>query len=183
MNGDVSIAFEVPDHVILHAELTYRNQVLDRNMVLIQSDGNVSTINVMTPKRVDYLLKIFAKEKSDSQSQLYQWVCEYQLKAQKGFKGAVGFPDIFQGYYDYKVHLFSPMSGYLKKGNTHHFELGIPDVSQVGVMVGDKMIPLNRYQSLFFGDISIPQRDVTITVYVQFNGQNRYRGILRYRNY
>jgi len=175
--NQIAITLGVPDHILLNAELVHEKYAAAQ-MTFIQKEPHQCKIYAVFPHKGTYLLRIFSK-KGNAQGNFDQTL-DYRIEAGEGVKKNTAFPALYSDFYEKKVYLYSPVTGYLKHGTTQHFRLWIPEAGEVAVNVDGRMFPLRKSGKFFVGDVAIAPENREITVFAQFPNDRNYKGLLKY---
>ena len=138
-DGQVNLSIYAPDDVLMMAGLEYADGGTSRGALdryaFCQRDGDRYDIYAQFPVAGSYILKAYAKQKSDPGK--YDSVLEYRINASSGEESA-GFPMAYGKFTEAGAYLFSPMQGRLKAGESYHFKIKVPGAGNVSVVSGEE---------------------------------------------
>lgn len=150
---------------------------LDPGSTFCQRDGGTLRVHAAFPKPGDYILRIFAKQASDSGPA--EWAIDYRIRGRCRSAVRAAFPETYQDFMERDVYLEGPLSGRLRSGAGIPFRLRVPGAEEVMVDMGRSFRLLERDGEWFGGEVLALRGE--ITVYAKFPGEKRYSGLLRYR--
>jgi hypothetical protein len=130
-------------------------------------------IRARFPEAGSYALRVYAKKRDDPG--VYKSVMQYNINASSGAEN--GFPLTFGRFGEVGAHLYSPMDGSLKAGESYHFRVKVPGATEVAVVSGREWSRLEGQGDLFEGDVTVAKRDAGI--FANFGG-GKWEGMVRY---
>ena len=178
-DGQVNLSIYAPEDVLMMAGLEYANggtpgkPGLD-GYTFCQRDGDRYDIYAQFPVAGSYILKAYAKQKSDPGK--YDSVLEYRINASSGEESG-GFPMTYGKFTEAGAYLFSPMQGKLKAGESYHFKIKVPGAGNVSVVSGEEWSQLASRGDLFEGNATAGKGNVG--VYAKIEG-TEWDGMVRY---
>ena len=177
IEDQVTVSLRAPDRAVLQAQLIQGDKKLDEAYTFIQRRQDGYHIQAVAPKAGQYVLRLYAKNRDAEGS--YQWALDYRMTASKG--GQDGFPRAYSTFSESGCYLHSPMSGRLKLGTTHSFDIQVPGADEVAVITGEKWHHLKKVEDRFTGQVVI--NDKQIRLFAMFPGQAQYAGLLEYTGF
>lgn len=155
-DGSLRTRIYAPEDVQLVAQLRAETTELDQSLTFTQRLGEIVEINAVFPWTHKYILRIFAKRQNDSD--LYEWVMDYNVDAAKSHSRVVGFPEKYSSFEDYKAYLYSPLSRYLKTGSKASFRLKLESAEEIAIIHNNLLIgSLRKTNGVFEGMVSVPK--------------------------
>jgi hypothetical protein len=172
----LTVTLRAPEETVLLAHLVQNDKTLDPGLAFAQKDGGLAFVRAAFPSNGIYVLRLFAKRKSDPGPA--EWVLDYRIRARKTRMEMRMFPEMYQDFMDRDGYLESPMQGRLKSGNLYRFRLSIPGAESAVVLIGKRRIELKKYGRWFEGDTRVIRGE--IHVFAKFPWEKQYRGLLKY---
>ena len=129
--GEVNLSVYAPKDVVMMAGLESEAGVLE-GRTLCQREGMRYEIRARFPEAGSYALRVYAKKRDDPG--VYKSVMQYNINASSGAEN--GFPLTFGRFGEVGAHLYSPMEGSLKAGESYHFRVKVPGAAEVAVVSG-----------------------------------------------
>ncbi len=149
---------------------------LDPGTTFSQRHGGTLRVHAAIPKSGDYILRIFAKDASDSGPA--EWAVDYRVRGLRRSGVGVVFPETYQGFMEHGAYLAAPLTGRLRSGTGIPFRLRVPGAEEVMVDMGKSFRLLERNGEWFEGEVRALRGE--ITVYAKFPGEKQYCGLLKY---
>ena len=116
-----------------------------------QREGMRYEIRARFPEAGSYALRVYAKKRDDPG--VYKSVMQYNINASSGVEN--GFPLTFGRFGEVGAHLYSPMEGSLKAGESYHFKIKVPGAAEVAVVSGKEWSRLAARGDLFEGNVTV----------------------------
>lgn len=154
------LAVDVPEGVLLMANLEDDRGVERKGAVKVFRQGTRTTVSVKAPEAGDYRLSLFA---GSDQSNNFEGVAEFKVSASRGDKD--GYPEIFTSLQEAGGKISAPMEGVVTPG-PQQFDLEIPGATKVFIDDWDRT--LQREGDRFTGEIDLQVGEAK--VYAQFDG-------------
>jgi hypothetical protein len=173
------VTLRAPEETTLLAQLIRDGEPLGADLTFVQKDGGRAIVRAAFPSTGTYILRLFAKRKSDAG--MAGWVLDYRIKARKTGRKTRTFPETYQDFMDRDGFLESPMQGRLKSGELVHFQIRIPGAENAMISQGKRWIELRKSGRGFEGDVAAMQGE--IHVFAKFPGEKQYSGLLKYIGY
>lgn len=170
--GEVNLSVYAPEDVAMMAGLESEAEVFE-GRTLCQRNGTRYEVRARFPQAGSYILKIYAKKRDDPG--VYKSVMQYNINASTGAE--VGFPQTFGRFAEVGAHLYSPMDGALKSGESYHFKIRVPGASEVAVVCGQELSWLAGQEDLFEGNVTVANEDAGI--FANFGGE-KWEGMVRF---
>jgi len=170
----VLVTLFAPADVLMSAVLYKNNKRLDKSLTLVQKKGEQYEIHTVFPQPGDYLLRLFAKHKSDAD---YQQALDYTVKVNQGMSGKIGFPKTFAPFKENQGYLYTPKQAHLRAGTKQSFKLAI-SADKVAVLIGEKWHHLEKQGNIFEGKVTIGMGK--FSVYAKWSGNRSYSSLLEY---
>ncbi len=171
----VMVTILAPNNTLMSAVLYKDNNRLDKSLAFVQRKGDRYEIYAVFPQAGEYILRLFAKDRS---SEYYEQALDYQVKVSQGLSGKIGFPKTYALFKEKGGYLYSPKHYYLKVGTTQTFQLAMPEVQKVAVVINNQWTHLKKQGSYFVGNVVISKGKVS--VYASLAGGTRYESLLQY---
>ncbi|MBN2200871.1 hypothetical protein JW777_02840, partial [bacterium] len=163
----VTLAARVGTVVLARLLASGTESSLDPGYTFSQRQGENLLVRAAFPKSGDYILRIFAKNASDSGPA--EWAVDYRIRAQRRSAQRFVFPETYQGFMEHGAFLAAPLSGRLRSGTGIPFRLAVPGAEEVMVDMGKSFRLLERKGEWFEGAVrALPGE---ITVYAKFPGE------------
>ncbi len=176
--NQIAVTLGVPDHILLEASLVHETYAAEQ-MTFIQKEPEQCKIYAVFPHKGTYILRVFSRDENTPGN--FDWTLDYLIEAGEGVKKNTGFPAVYSDFYEKKVYLYSPVTGYLKHGTTQHFRLWIPGAGDVAVNMDGRMVPLMKSGRFFAGDVTIRPDNRELKVFARFSNDTNYKGLLKYK--
>ncbi|MGD2135941.1 MAG: transglutaminase domain-containing protein [Gemmatimonadales bacterium] len=171
------VTLGAPDDAMLIARLLDARSEADlgdRQTFVQVADGEAA-IDVAFPYAGDYVLRLFAKRRSDEGS--LRWALDYRIAASGGDPDA-GFPQVFGRFAQTGAVLETPMTGTLAAGVPQQFRLRAPGALQVAVVASGEWIMLTADGDVWAGEATPPAGDVAI--FAKYDEEGSFTSLLRY---
>lgn len=180
INADslLKITLKGPEDVQLVSRLIYGNTELNSMFTFEQRYKDKFEINVVFPESETYLLRVFAKRKTDPN--IYQWILDYYINVKNKSSGTVGFPDKYSSFEDFNAYLFYPLNKFLKPETIVKFKLYVEDVEEVAIISNEKLNILKRNGNIFSGDVFIHKGETIIAA--KLPNDNHFSYLLKFGN-
>jgi hypothetical protein len=173
------VTLRAPDETVLLAQLIRNGRTLGSDLIFVQKDGGRVIVRAAFPSPDTYVLRLFAKRKSDSG--MAGWVLDYRIHARKSGQGGGTFPETYRDFMERDGFLENPMQGRLKSGKVYRFRLRIPGAENTMVSQGKRWVELKKSERWFEGDVLAEKGE--IHVFAKFPGEKQYSGLLKYTGY
>lgn len=174
----IQIRLFAPGHVDVLARLFFREVELDRRYTFTQRDSDKIEVNAIFPYAQDYSLRVFANKSSTTE--MYDWVMEYQVKADPKESGLAGFPEQYLAFREHEVYLYEPRNKFLCQNQSCHFRIRAKEAEEAGVVINDQLIRLQKEGAQFYGNANVTGEIVLLVA--RFPGDNRYHHLLKYES-
>ena len=171
--GEVNLSVYAPEDVVMMAGLESGQEVFD-GRTLCQREGMRYEIRARFPEAGSYALRLYAKKRDDPG--VYKSVMQYNINASSGAEN--GFPLTFGRFGEVGAHLYSPMEGSLKAGESYHFRVKVPGAAEVAVVSGREWSRLEAQGDLFEGNVTVANGDAGILA--NFGG-GKWEGMVKYK--
>ncbi len=171
--GEVNLSVYAPEDVVMMAGLESEAEVLE-GRTLCQREGMRYEIRARFPEAGSYALRVYAKKRDDPG--VYKSVMQYNINASSGAEN--GFPLTFGRFGEVGAHLYSPMEGSLKAGESYHFRVKVPGAAEVAVVSGREWSRLEAQGDLFEGNVTVANGDAGI--FANFGG-GKWEGMVKYK--
>jgi hypothetical protein len=176
-DGSLSVVIGAPERTIVTARLCEPGRELEEQYTFTQREPGGFLIRVLFPQKGDYLLRIFAADKSLPGDAL-DWALEYAITARSG-KGGRKFPETYASFLTRDCHLETPLSQALPADTSVEFSLTVPGAQDVLVAINEAVSRLAaRGGGRFSGAVPVGRGEVT--VFAKFPDNARYEGLLEY---
>ncbi len=167
-----------PD-VVLLSRLYVGESEMDDMLSFAQRSEDGFIIRAYFPQPAEYTLRIFARRKTDQGK--YNWLMDYTVRAEKGYRGTAGFPEKLGSFDDFNSRLYSPMQRFLTVGDSVFFRISVEDADKVALIHEDTFTHLQRNGDFFEGKFEVPPADFFIGA--RFPNTNQYMFLLRYEGW
>ncbi len=171
--GEVNLSVYAPEDVVMIAGLESEAEVLE-GRTLCQREGENYEIRARFQEAGSYALRAYAKKKDDTG--VYKSVMQYNINASSGLES--GFPLTFGRFGEAGAHLYSPLEGSLRAGQTYHFRIRVPGAAEVAVVCGKDWSRLEGQGDLFEGNVTVAKEEAGI--FANFGGE-KWEGMVRFR--
>jgi len=142
----------------------------------VQRDGDKIELDTLFPDLGEYVLRVYAKRKSDKGP--YECAIEYAVQVDSTECNTLGFPTALATFQEKDAHLYTPLCSCLKSGTTETFKISAPGAVNVVVIVNGKFIQLTKNGDVFEGKVAISGSDVKIAA--RFPESESYMVLLKY---
>ena len=170
--GEVNLSVYAPKDVVMMTGLESEEMDLE-DRTLCQRDGENYEIRARLPQAGSYALRAYAKMKDDPG--VYKSVMQYNIKASSGAES--GYPQTFGRFGEVGAHLYSPLEGSLRAGQSYHFRIRVPEAAEVAVVCGKEWSRLEANGDLFEGNVTVANGDAGI--FANFGGE-KWEGMVKY---
>lgn len=174
-DGQLEMLLTVPRGVELSARLQQDRQVLSRDLVFEQREGNKYRIRSLFPEAGEYALQFFSQS---AKSNKKVSTLEYTVVAERG-KGELRFPTRYKKYLERDAYLYSPINSLLPSGNPEYFKIRVPGAVVVAVTMGDQWYFLKKKGNVFYGNVPIVEGEITIVASFT-KDKSKYSSLLKY---
>jgi hypothetical protein len=171
-----TVTIRAPEETVLLAHLVRDDVTLESGLAFVQKDRGLAIVRAAFPSTGIYVLRIFAKRRSDPGPA--EWVLDYRVRAKKVRIDAASFPETYRTFSDCGGFLASPMQGKLKSGTIYGFRIRIPGAEKAAVKSGKKWADLKGNGNWFEGEIKAMKGEMH--VFAKFPGDANYSGLLKY---
>ena len=177
-DSSVSVIIGAPEETTLTACLFRNGRELDTRYTFTQREPEGFMIRALLPERGEYLLRVYAAEKSLPDGGL-DWALEYAIKSSGGTRERE-FPKTYGAFLVRNCHLEMPLVGALRAHTAVSFSITVPGAEDVVVMSDGAARRLSaRGNFRFAGDV--PVGEAGVMVLARFSDGRRYEGLLGYR--
>jgi len=177
-DSSVSVVIGAPEETILTACLFRNGRELDTRYTFTQREPEGFMIRALLPERGDYLLRVYAAEKSLPDGGL-DWALEYAIRSSGGTSEGE-FPKTYGAFLVRNCHLEMPLLGVLRAHTAVSFSITVPGAEDVVVMSDRAAKRLSaRGNCRFAGDVPVGEADVLVLA--RFSDGRRYEGLLGYK--
>jgi transglutaminase superfamily protein len=156
----VLITLEAPKDVVLDTVIFAGKSQSDGKRATVQVDGKSIEIRAAFTERGVYQLHIFARKKTDDDTDPDQ-VLSYSILVQESNKYAA-LPTLERDFQEKGAVLHYPWTERVTADMPQLFALTIPNAMDVSVRTGGKNYPLQKRGDHFVGEVTISQGDVTV---------------------
>ncbi len=170
--GEVNLLIYAPENVVMMARLESEAGVIE-GRTLCQREGENYEISARFPEAGSYALRAYAKKKDDPG--VYKSMMQYNINASSGLES--GFPQTFGRFGEVGAHLYGPMEGSLRAGQSYHFRIMVLGAEEVAVVSGKEWSWLEAQGDLFEGNVTVTKGDAG--VFANFGGE-KWEGMVRY---
>jgi len=176
-DSSASVIIAAPQETIVTACLFRNGRELDSRYAFTQRESEGFVIRALLPEKGDYLLRIYAADKSLPDGEL-DWALAYAIKATAGTRGRQ-FPKTYGAFLVHNCHVETPLAGVLPAHASVSFSMAVPGAQDVVVMSDGAARRLARASSNRFAG-AVRVEEGAVTVLARFSGGRRYEGLLRY---
>ena len=170
--GEVNLSVYAPEDVVMMAGLESEAEALE-GRTLCQRDGENYEIRARLPQAGGYALRAYAKKIDDPGA--YKSVMQYSINASSGVESS--YPLTFGRFGEVGAHLYIPLEGSLRAGQSYHFRIRVPEASEVAVVCGKEWSRLEGQGDLFEGNVTVAKGEAGI--FANFGGET-WEGMMRY---
>jgi hypothetical protein len=167
--NSLTLSFTAPSGVAMLARLKREGAEIDSAFSFTQRENEAIVVRALLPQVGTYEMTLFARTRSEEQ---YTSVLTYVVDAYLPTVGRVGFPIVYGGFDALSVHLHTPLQRYLRAGVPQPFQLEVPNAAEVRIANSGGMIPLQRTESLFTGEILLRAGQVQVAVSLPGSGRS-----------
>jgi len=172
----VRVTLRAQAETMLLAQLIRNGGDLGSDLTFVQKDGRRAIILAAFPSTGTYILRIFARPKSEKG--MADWVMDYRIRNRGRGGETPVFPETYQDFLDRDVFLEGPVRGRLKAGKSFRFSVRIPGAEKAAVSTGKRWVELKKSGQWFRGDVKAAKGE--IFVYAKFPRMRKYSGLLKY---
>lgn len=156
----VLITLEAPKDVVLETAIFAGKSQADGKRASIQVDGKSVEIRAAFTERGVYQLHVFARKKTDDDTDPDQ-VLSYSILVQESNKYAA-LPTFDRYFQEKGVLLHYPWTERLAADMPQLFALTAPNAMEVSVRTGGKSFPLQKRGDLFVGEVKVAPGDISV---------------------
>jgi len=176
-NGRLEMSLKVPPGIKISAQLQQDRQVLSRDQVFLQREGDRYRIYSLFPQAGEYVLHFFSQAAQNNSPKIS--TLEYTVVAQTG-DGRVRFPTRYKKYTEQDVFLYSPIDNQLASGQPELFKIRVPEAVEVAVTIGDQWYFLEQAGNVFSGYVPIGEGEIAIVARFD-KSKAKYSSLLKYK--
>lgn len=170
----LTIELKAPPETALTAALYQSGKQIKGNYTLVQKANGRAQISALFPKKGEYQLYIFARNKH-SRDKMYEGALQYEIQAKSGSRKR--FPQTYGTFAESGAIVRRPIIN-PARNQAVTFELSVPGATQVNVVQGDTWHKLQKTGVDFKGTVNlIPGK---IHVVGQFDGSTQHEFLLVY---
>ena len=176
VNRNVSVELSSGPGVLVTASLERNGTRLADNFTFVQSQDGTHDVRALFPQPGDYILTIYAKQKSESGD--YNAVLKYPFVSVAAKDIDACFPFVYEQYRTCNARLLSPLDGHLETGHSYPLTIQVPEAEAVAVVNNGHWTNLSKEGKVFGGSITVDPGKAE--VFAKFPGNKQFVGLLRY---
>ncbi|MBI4428642.1 MAG: hypothetical protein HY562_05950 [Ignavibacteriales bacterium] len=163
-----------PDALVL-ASLEQGGKRFDDTRVFTQRSDDEIEIRSSLPAEGTYLLRLFAKRKSDAGQ--YSWALDYRVDCEEPSERV--YPRAYSTFFENGCFLISPMDGVLQSSPGQEFRIRMTAAEKVAVVHSEKWTFLQQNGNEYSGTAAVGKGDIHLVA--KFSGQESFLTVLSFR--